>query len=248
MKLLVAICQTPDTTAKIDFTDGNTKFNTNGVQYILNPTDEWYALVRAIELKEQLGGTVTVINVGLADADQNIRKALAIGADDAVRINADPAECDAYVIAGHIADYAQGKNFDLIFTGKETIDYNGYSVPSILAELLDLPHVSLAMRLDIANNAATIDREIEGGVEKVKVSLPCLVSAQKGMAEQRIPNMKGIMSARSKKLEVIQPKPIVPLCRVQIFELPPQAKHTKMIAADNPEELVRLLREEAKAI
>lgn len=246
MKLLVCICQTPDTTAKIEFTEGNTKFNAIGVQYILNPTDEWYALVRAIELKEQNGGSVTVITVGKAETEQNIRKALAIGADDAVRIDATPD--DAYIVGAQIAEYAKDKGYDLIFTGKETIDYNGFSVPGIIAELLDLPHVSLAAHLTMNGNTATIDREIEGGIERVEVQTPFLVSAQKGMAEQRIASMKGIMSARTKLLQVIAPAPIAALATISSYELPPKRKSVHLIHPDNAADLVRLLHEEAKVI
>jgi electron transfer flavoprotein beta subunit len=246
MKLLVCICQTPDTTAKIEFTDGNTKFNTAGVQYILNPTDEWYALVRAIELKEQLGGSVTVVTVGKADTEQNIRKALAIGADDAVRIDADPQ--DAYLVGAQIAQYAKGQGYDLIFTGKETIDYNGFSVPGIVAELLDLPHVSLAAHLSMNGNTATIDREIEGGVERVEVQTPFLVSAQKGMAEQRIASMKGIMSSRTKPLQVVAPAAIAPLTHISSYELPAKRQSVKLIDPENAGDLIRLLHEEAKVI
>lgn len=246
MKLLVCVCQTPDTTAKIEFINGNTKYNTAGVQQIINPTDEWYALVRAIELKEAMGGSVTVIIVDQADSEQNIRKALAIGADDAVRIDAAPA--NAHFVAAQIAHYAQNKGYDIVFTGKETIDYNGYSVPGMLAELLDLPHVSLASKLDMSGNTATIEREIEGGLEVVEVQTPFLVSAQKGIAEQRIPNMKGIMGARAKKLDVVQPIEVQNLTQVVAFELPPQRKAVKLVSPDNAEDLIRLLHEEAKVI
>lgn len=246
MKILVCICQTPDTTAKIEFTNANTQFNTSGVQYILNPTDEWYALVRALELKEQNGGSVTVVTVGKADTEQNIRKALAIGADDAVRIDASPE--DAYVVGAHIADYAAGKGYDIIFTGKETIDYNGFSVPGVVAELLDLPQVSLAAHLTMNGNTATIDREIEGGIERVQVSTPFLVSAQKGMAEQRIASMKGIMSARTKPLQVIAPKDVKPLSVVSYYELPAKRQTVRLIAPEHAADLVRLLHEEAKVI
>lgn len=248
MKILVCICKTPDTTAKIEFSADHTAFNTNNVQFIMNPTDEWYALVRAIELKEQLGGTVTVINVGDAsnDNEQVIRKALAIGADDAVRIDAEPA--DAYFTAAQIANYAKNEQFDIILTGKETIDYNGSSVGGMVAELLDLPYISLAIHLDMQGNTASISREIEGGVEKVVVNTPFVVSAQKGMAEQRIPNMRGIMTARTKPLKVVPAAAISPLTQVQEFELPPQRQSVKLIDPENTDELVRLLHEEAKVI
>ncbi len=246
MKLLVCVCKTPDTTAKITFTDNNTTFDANGITFIMNPTDEWYALVRAIELKEQHGGSVTVINVGLNDSDQIIRKALAIGADDAVRINKAPT--DAYDVAAQIAEYAKDKGFDIVFTGKETIDYNGFNVGAMLSELLDLPFVSLANKLDVNDGKATISRDIEGGIENLSVATPLVVSAQKGMAEQRIPNMRGIMAARRKPLQVVEPAAIEPLTTITNYELPPERSDIKYVDAENPAELIRLLHEEAKVI
>lgn len=246
MKILVCISVTPDTTAKISFTDNNTKFDTNNVKFIVNPTDEWYALVRALEVKEAQGGTVTVVNVGGAANDSEIRKALAIGADNAVRIEADDRE--AYVVAAEIAEYAKAENFDLIFTGKETIDYNGFSVGGMLAELLDLPYVSLASHMELNGSDATITREIEGGEEKVAVSAPFVLSANKGLAEQRIPNMRGIMMARRKPLKVQPAAGIQPLTSVKIFELPAGRAAVKLVDGENTDELVRLLHEEAKVI
>jgi electron transfer flavoprotein beta subunit len=247
MKILVCISKTPDTTAKIAFTDNNRKFDTAGVQWIINPYDEWYALVRAIELKEADASTVIhLVTVGAADADPIIRKALALGGDEAIRVNADSH--DSFYIASQIAEVAKQGNYDLVFTGKETIDYNGSSIGGMVAELLDHPYVSLATKFDISGNKATIVREIEGGEETCEVELPLVVSCQKGMAEQRIPNMKGIMGARTKPLKVQEPVTIEPLTSVANFELPPAKAGVKLVAADNVEELVRLLHEEAKAI
>ncbi|MFZ9718575.1 MAG: electron transfer flavoprotein subunit beta/FixA family protein, partial [Chitinophagaceae bacterium] len=195
MKVLVCISKTPDTTAKIAFTDNNTKFATDGVQWIINPYDEWYALVRAIELKEKDASVVLhLVTVGGADTEPIIRKALALGGDEAIRVNAESA--DSYYVAAQIAEIAKQGGYDIIFTGKETIDYNGASIGGMLAEMLDMPYVSLATKFDLNGTAASIQREIEGGEETCEVSLPLVVSCQKGMAEQRIPNMKGIMSAR----------------------------------------------------
>ena len=244
MKILVCISITPDTTAKISFTNNNTAFNKDGVTFILNPTDEWYALVRALELKEKFGGKVTVVHVGDKSSEQAIRKALAIGADNAVRIDTDAN--DAYQIAGEIAAYAKAENFDIVFTGKEAIDYNGFSVGGMLAEMLDMPYISLATKLEMDGNNATIEREIEGGSETVSVSTPFLLSAQKGMAEQRIPNMRGIMMARRKPLTVAAATGITPLTTIKQFDLPPARQAVKLVAADNVEELARLLHEEAK--
>jgi electron transfer flavoprotein beta subunit len=247
MKILVCISKTPDTTAKIAFTDNNTKFDTNGVQWIINPYDEWYALVRAIELKEaDASTTISLVTVGGADAEPIIRKALALGGDDAIRINSESH--DSYTIASQIAAVAKEGGYDLIFTGKETIDYNGSSIGGMVAELLDLPYISLATKFDIAGTTATVVREIEGGEETNQATLPLVVSCQKGMAEQRIPNMKGIMGARTKPLKVVEPIAVDALTTIASFDLPPAKAGVKLVSADTPEELVRLLHEEAKAI
>jgi electron transfer flavoprotein beta subunit len=245
MKILVCISKTPDTTAKIAFTDNNTKFAEAGVQFILNPYDEWYALVRAIELKEADPAVVIhLINVGDPDADPIIRKALALGGDEAFRVNSNSA--DSFYIASQIAEVARQNNYDLIFTGKETIDYNGSSIGGMVAELLDLPYISLATKFTLNATAATVDREIEGGEEVDEVALPVVVSCQKGFAQQRIPNMRGIMGARTKLLKVIEPVNADTLTSIDSFELPPPKAGVKLVPADNPEELVRLLHEEAK--
>src|SRR6478752_6839168 len=219
MKLLVCISKTPDTTAKIAFTDNNTKFAEAGVQWILNPYDEWYSLVRAIELKEADASTVIhLVTVGAADSEPIIRKALALGGDEAIRINADSH--DSFYIASQIAEVAKQGAYDLIFTGKETIDYNGSSIGGMVAELLDLTYISLATKFDLEGTTAVVVREIEGGEETDKAALPLVVSCQKGMAEQRIPNMKGIMGARSKPLKVVEPVASDPLTEILSFELP----------------------------
>ncbi len=246
MKILVCVSKVPDTTSKITFKDENSVFNTDGVQFIMNPTDEWYALVRAIELKEQHGGSVTLVNVGGAENDQVIRKGLAVGADDAVRINMDAT--DAYQVAGQIASYAKDQGYDLIIAGKETIDYNGFEVGGMLAEFMDLPYVALATHMDVADGKATVNREIEGGEETVEISLPAVISAQKGMAEQRIPNMRGIMQARTKPLQVVDPSDVEALTGIAHYELPPARSNVKLVDADNIDELVNLLHNEAKAI
>lgn len=245
MKILVCISKTPDTTAKIAFTQNNTKFATDGVQWIINPYDEWYSLVRAIELKEKDPATVIhLLTVGAADTEPIIRKALAIGGDEAIRVNADSH--DPFYIASQIADVAKQGGYDLIFTGKETIDYNGSSIGGMVAELLDLPYVSLAVKFDLNGTTATVIRETEGGEETDEVALPVVVSCQKGVAEQRIPNMKGIMGARTKPLKVVEPVAADVLTNVVSFELPPAKAGVRLIPADNPAELIRLLHEEAR--
>ncbi len=224
----------------------NTKFDENGVQWIINPYDEWYSLVRAIELKEKdASAIIHLVTVGLADCDPIIRKALALGGDEANRVNIDSN--DSYTIAAQIADLATKNTYDLIFTGKETIDYNGSSIGGMIAEMLDMPYVSLATKFELENQKATVSREIEGGEEVCEVNLPVVVSCQKGVAEQRIPNMRGIMAARSKPLNVIEPSNIEALTAVASYELPPAKAGVKLVDADNVDELVRLLHEEAKA-
>jgi electron transfer flavoprotein beta subunit len=246
MKILVCISKTPDTTSKIAFSDNNTKFAADGVQFIINPYDEWYALVRALELKEADASTILhLVNVGAADAEPIIRKALALGGDEAIRINSETG--DSFNIASQIAVIAKEGGYDLIFTGKETIDYNGSSIGGMVAELLDLPYISHAIKFDLDGTTATVVREIDGGEETDKASLPLVVSCQKGMAEQRIPNMKGIMGARTKPLKVVEPAAVDSYTTIASFDLPPAKAGVKLVSADNPEELVRLLHEEAKA-
>jgi electron transfer flavoprotein beta subunit len=240
MKILVCISKTPDTTAKIAFTDNNTKFAADGVQWIINPYDEWYALVRAIEIKEADPSAVLhLINVGEADNDPIIRKALALGGDEAIRINS--VNTDTYYIATQIAEIAKSGGYDIIFTGKETIDYNGSSLGGMIAELLNVPFISNVTKFDLQNASAIVTREIE-------VALPAIFSAQQGMAEQRIPNMKGIMGARTKPLKVMEPIAADSLTNIVSFELPPAKQGVKLVSPDTPEELVKLLHEEARVI
>ena len=204
-------------------------------------------MVRAIELKEADPSVVLhLVNVGGADSEPIIRKALALGGDEAIRVNAD--QSDSYFTAAQIAQIAKEGSYDLVFTGKETIDYNGSSIGGMIAEILDIPFVSHAVKFDLAGSQTTIVREIDGGEETVQVNLPLVVSCQKGMAEQRIPNMKGIMGARTKPLKVVEPATSEILTTVVAFDLPPAKAGVKLVSADNPEELVRLLSEEAKAI
>lgn len=245
MKILVCVSNVPDTTTKITFSTDNTQFNTAGVQFILNPYDE-IALARAIELCEGGKGSVTVIHVGEAGAEPTIRKALAIGADDAVRINAVPR--DSYFVAAQIAAYAKSKNFDMILTGRESIDYNGSQVAAMLGELLDIPSVSIIKKLDTNDTKAELVREIEGGKEVLSVSFPFVASCAEGVAEPKIPNMRGIMSARTKPLEVVEAIEVEKLLSYQSFSVPAPRGAVTMISADETEKLVSLLHSEAKVI
>jgi electron transfer flavoprotein beta subunit len=223
--------------------ENNTKFDTNGVQFIIGPYDD-YALARAIELKEGSGATVTVINVGLADTEPTIRKALAIGADDAIRVNAEPT--DSLFVASQIAEHAKG--YDLILMGRESIDYNSGVVHAMVGEMLGIPSVSPVMKLDIDGTKVKMTREIEGGKETLEANLPLVAGCQEPIAEWKIPNMRGIMSARTKPLKVVEPKATDKNVSLQKFELPAPKGAVKMISADNVAELVARLKTEAKVL
>ncbi len=248
MKILVCITSVPDTTAKISFTADNTQFNTQGVTTIINPYDEWYALVRALELKEASTATaVHLITVGKADVEPVIRKALALGGDEAARVDADSS--DPFVVASAIAEYAQSAGgYDLILTGKESIDYGNGVVAGMVAELLDMDYLGFATKLEIAGGTATVTREIEGGEEVDEASLPLVVSCQKGMAEARIPNMRGIMAARTKPLKVVPAGAAQPLSQYVRYDLPPAKTGVKMFTPEQTDELVKALHAEAKVI
>ena len=243
MKILVCITHVPDTTSRISFVDNNTKFDATGVQYIIGPYDD-YALARAVELKESLGATVTVLNVGLAESEPTLRKALAIGADDAIRVNAEPA--DSFFVAAQIAEHAKG--FDLILMGRESIDFNGGVVHAMVADILGVPSVSPVMKLDIEGTMVKMAKEIEGGKEYVEASLPLVAGCQEPIAEWKIPNMRGIMSARTKPLKVVEPKGVEIQAKTTKFELPPPKGAVKMISADQVDELVTRLKTEAKVL
>ncbi|MFN8438798.1 MAG: electron transfer flavoprotein subunit beta/FixA family protein [Cytophagales bacterium] len=247
MKILVCISHVPDTTSKITFTDNNTKLNTSGVTFVIGPYDE-YALSKAVDIKEASGGAahITVLNVGESETEATLRKALAIGADEAVRIHTTPK--DSLHVATQIANYAKDKNFDLILMGRESIDYNGGVVHSMVAELLDLPSVTPIMSLKLDGKTATVAREIEGGKEILELNLPFVAGCQEPIAEWKIPNMRGIMSSKSKPLSVIEPVNNSSSISYKELELPPAKSGCKIIDASNVEELVSLLKNEAKVI
>ena len=245
MKILVCISNVPDTTTKITFTNDNTEFNQTGVQFVLNPYDE-IALSRAIELTDNGNGTVTVINVGEVATEPTIRKALAIGATDAVRINA--VARDAYFVAYQIATFAKDKGFDIILTGRESIDYNGAKVAAMLGELLDIPSVSIIKKLDVDGNTAIVEREIEGGKEVLSIPFPFVAGTAEGVAEWKIPNMRGIMSARTKPLIVVEAVEVKKLSEIVKFETPAPRGTVKLVDATDPEKLIDLLHSEAKVI
>ncbi len=246
MKILVCISKTPDTTAKIAFTDDDTAFDESGIQFIMNPYDEWYALVKALEVKEEVGGSVTVLNVGPAANDTIIRKALAIGADDAIRVN--KSASSSLDVARQVAHVLETRAFDLILLGKETINYNGSEVGSMLAALLAWPFISYATALQVDGEVLTVTRDIEGGSETISGRTPMIVSAAKGIAEQRIPNMRGIMMAKRKPLEVVDPITVEDPISIVKYRKPVGRTACKYVEPDQMDELVRLLHEEAKVI
>lgn len=248
MKILVCITSVPDTTSRISFTADNARFNTQGVTMIINPYDEWYALVRALELKEAgIATAVHLITVGKADTEPVIRKALALGGDEAVRVDVDSS--DPYTVASAIAEYAKSAGgYDLILTGKESIDYGNGVVAGMVAELLDADYIGFATKLDVAGSTATVTREIEGGEEVNEAKLPLVVSCQKGMAEARIPNMRGIMAARTKPLKVVPASGEAALTQYVRYDLPPAKTGVKMFTPEQTDELVNALHNEAKVI
>ena len=248
MKILVCISNVPDTTSKINFTNGDTEFDTNGVQFVINPNDE-FGLTRAVWFKEQQGATVTVINVGLADSEATLRKALAIGADDAIRINANPT--DGTFVAKQLAEVAKQGNYDLIIAGKESLDYNGGMVPGMLSADLGYNFVNSCISLTVDGTNATALREIDGGKETLSATLPLVVGGQKGLVEEkdlRIPNMRGIMQARTKVITIVEPTNNESATKAVKFEKPVAKSAVKLVSADNLDELINLLHNEAKVI
>tara|TARA_R110002124_G_scaffold54806_4_gene155566 strand:+ start:192 stop:938 length:747 start_codon:yes stop_codon:yes gene_type:complete len=248
MKVLVCISHVPDTTSKINFTNDNSEFDKNGVQFVINPYDE-FGLTRAMWIKEKNGGTVTVVNVGGAETEPTLRKALAIGADDAIRIDAHAK--DGFFVASQIAELAKENQYDIIIAGRESIDYNGGQVPGMIAALLNQPFVNACIGLELDGTNAQLIREIDGGKEKLSAQLPIVVAGQKGLVEEkdlRIPNMRGIMSARTKPLQVRPASEANQRTMVGSFEKPAPKSAVKMIDADNIQELVSLLHNEAKVI
>lgn len=246
MKILVPISQVPDTTAKITFSDATT-LNTQGVSFIINPYDEWYALVRALELKEAgKAEKVSLIHIGPAADDPTIRKGLAIGADDAYRVD---GEGDAFFVANQIADFAKNNGYDLVMLGKETISYNSSSVGGIVAGLLDWAYVPAATKLELDGTTAACEQDADGGTYELTASLPLIISCAKGMAQQRIPNMRGIMAARTKALNVV---PVAgdgtSTTEVENYTTNPGRTECKMIDENNIDQLVELLHTEAKVL
>jgi electron transfer flavoprotein beta subunit len=249
MKILVCISNVPDTTTKIKFAEGNTSIDTTGIQWVINPWDE-LSLTRALELKDDSANginSVTVIHVGPAASEPTIRKALAIGADDAVRVNA--VSSDAWYVAAQIAEVVKKDQFDIVMCGIESSDYNGSTVGGMIAEFLGIPSVSAVSGIRFENGQPVLIREIDGGKEVVTVPVPFVAIVQKGIAkEPRIAAMRGIMMARSKPVKLAEPVQIEPLTQIVEFEKPAPRAACKFIDAENPAQLLDLLQNEAKVI
>jgi electron transfer flavoprotein beta subunit len=248
MKILVCISNVPDTTSKINFTEDDTKFDTNGVQFVINPNDE-FGLTRAMWFKEKQGATIHVATIGEMSVEPTLRKALAIGADEAIRINAIPT--DGLFVAQQLAEVVKNGQYDLIIAGRESIDYNGGMVPGILATLLDINFVNTCIGLEIEGETVTAIREIDGGKETLATTLPLVVGGQKGLVEEselRIPNMRGIMMARKKVLNVVEPIDAIQGTEDTKFEKPAPKGAIKLVDSDKIEELIDLLHNEAKVI
>ena len=248
MKILVCISHVPDTTSKINFTEADSKFDTNGVQFVINPHDE-FTLTRALWFKEKQGATITVVTVGNQSVEPTLRKALAIGADNAIRVDADPI--DSFYVAQQLAAVAKEGAFDVILTGRESIDYNGGMVPAFLAASLDYNFVNACIGIEIEGTNATLTREIDGGSEVLATTLPLVAAGQKGLVEEsdlRIPNMRGIMMARKKPLNVVPATDAEIQNKIIGFEKPEARGACKLVDADNIDELINLLHTEAKVI
>jgi len=248
MKILVCISHVPDTTSKINFVNGDSEFDTNGVQFVINPNDE-FGLTRAIWFQEQQAANVTVVNVGGPDTEPTLRKALAIGANEAIRINANPT--DGFYVAKQLAEVVKNGQYDLVICGKESLDYNGGMVPGMLAGLLGYNFVNSCIDVKVEGTLAKAIREIDGGKETISASLPLVIGGQKGLVEEkdlRIPNMRGIMTARTKALTILEPVASAITTKAVKFEKPAPKSAVKLISADNLDELVNLLHNEAKVI
>jgi electron transfer flavoprotein beta subunit len=248
MNIVVCISSVPDTTSKINFTENNTKFDCNGIQFVINPYDE-FGLTKAMMIKEKSGGNVTVITIGDASVEPVMRKALAIGADAAIRINLNPT--DSFSTASEIANYLKNNSADLIIAGRESIDYNSGTVPGMIAEMLEIPFVNACNGLEIEENTVNLSREIEGGKESLSVNLPLIIGGQKGLVEEselRIPNMRGIMQSRTKPLTVVEPSSDGNLTSSLSFEKPTEKGACKLVDAGNEAELVTLLQNQEKVI
>ena len=248
MKILVCISHVPDTTSRINFSNRDTAFDSSGVQYVINPNDE-FGLTRAMWFKEKQSASVDVINVGTSLTEPTLRKTLAIGADQAFRIDSDPK--DGFFVAKQITEFLKSNSYDLIIAGRESIDYNGAMVPGMIASMNNMNFVTNCVKLDINENIATLEREIDGGKEILSCSLPLVIGGQKGLVEEsdlRIPNMRGIMQARQKPLNVIPAFDCELKTKSVKYYKPAERNEVKLIPSDNLDQLIDLLHNEAKVL
>lgn len=248
MKILVCISHVPDTTSKINFANGDSEFDTNGVSFVINPNDE-FGLTRAIWFQEQQGANVTVVNVGGPETEATLRKALAIGANEAIRVNANPT--DGFFVAKQLAEVIKNGGYDLVIAGKESLDYNGGMVPGMIAGITGMNFLNSCTDIKVDGATVTASREIDGGKETVSTALPLIIGGQKGLVEEkdlRIPNMRGIMTARTKALTILEPVEASSNTKAVKFEKPAPKSAVKLISPDNLDELINLLHNEAKVI
>lgn len=245
MKILVCITHVPDTTSRIAFTDDNTRFDSKDIQYIIGPYDD-YAISKAVDLKSSHNAHVTVLNVGHQETEPTLRRALAIGADEAIRIDAEPS--DSYFVAVQIAEHIKNNPYDLVLMGRESTDFNGGIVHALTGELTGMPSFSPVMHLEIKEKKVEIAREIEGGKEFLEATLPIITGCQEPIAEWKIPNMRGIMTARTKPFKVLEAIAADERTTNTGFELPPKKGEIKLVNSDEVEKLFDLLRNEAKVI
>ena len=248
MKILVCISHVPDTTSKINFANGDSEFDTNGVSFVINPNDE-FGLTRAIWFQEQQGANVTVVNVGGPETEATLRKALAIGANEAIRVNANPT--DGFFVAKQLAEVIKTGGYDLVIAGKESLDYNGGMVPGMIAGITGMNFLNSCTDIKVDGTSVTASREIDGGKETVSTALPLIIGGQKGLVEEkdlRIPNMRGIMTARTKALTILEPVDASVNTKAVKFEKPAPKSAVKLISPDNLDELISLLHNEAKVI
>jgi electron transfer flavoprotein beta subunit len=248
MNILVCISNVPDTTSKINFKNDSSEFDSNGVQYIINPNDE-FGLTRAIWFQQKQRAEVTVITIGDQSCEAILKKCLAIGADKAIRIDASPK--DGFYVASQLAEICKSNSYDLIITGRESIDYNGGMVGGMLSAIIDHSYVTNCIGLSIEDGKAFIQREIDGGKETLSSDLPIIIGAQKGLVEESdliIPNMRGIMQARQKPLQVIAPIETINATEIQKFEKPEPKGNVKLVDPQNIDKLIELLQNEAKVL
>lgn len=245
MKILVCITHVPDTTSKIAFLDNNTKFDSTNVQYIIGPYED-YAISKAVDMKASNSAHVTVLNVGRSESDPSLRRALAIGADEAVRIDADPD--DTFFVGSQIASYIKETPYDLVLMGRESIDFNGGIVHSLVGELLGIPAFSPVMQLEVNDAKVKMTREIEGGKEYLETNLPLIAGCQEPIAEWKIPNMRGIMTARTKPFQVVEAYGSESRSKNKNFELPAKKEGIQLIDPNEVDKLHELLKNEAKVI